>query len=87
MKAGCDKGHIPLNETRRCQKNGYTCSLMDGENCCSTRKIETRDCIPCDETRHKKPSGTTYTTPGSCDYEEGTFYMTKIYQFSSPSFG
>lgn len=65
-EVGCGKGELPLNETRQCQLNGYTCTDYDGPSCCNGRNSETRSCVPCDETGYKAPVGYVYTKVGSC---------------------
>ena len=32
-------------------------------------------CIPCDETRYKKPIGTKYNKAGTCEYESGVYLL------------
>ena len=71
----CNKGELPLYDTKECQSNGYTCVHSDGSACCSGRQQETRPCVPCDETRLKKTDGLQYTTPGACDAAQGTYCM------------
>ena len=71
----CNKGELPLYDTKECQSNGYTCVHSDGSACCSGRQQETRPCVPCDETRLKKTDGLQYTTPGACDATQGTYCM------------
>ena len=73
MDTSCNIGEIPLNETRKCQKNGYTCHLLDGPKCCKNRLVESRPCIPCDETKLRKPSGSSYSQAGTCEYLPGLF--------------
>ena len=63
---GCRKGELPLNETRYCQLNGYTCTIYDGPACCQGRSEETRPCVPCDETKLRKTDVLQYTTEGTC---------------------
>ena len=71
----CEKGEIPLKETQKCQLDGYTCTLGDGENCCIGREEEIRMCIPCDETMYKKLIGTRYNKAGTCEYESGVYLV------------
>ena len=66
---------IPLSQTQKCQSNGYTCTLDDGPKCCEKRKPETRVCVPCDETRYKKPIGAYYIKAGTCQYISGGILM------------
>ena len=65
----CSAGELALRDTFGCQLNGYTCTTGDGPRCCEGRQHETRNCVPCDETMHKKPKGTKYTTSGNCDFD------------------
>ena len=65
----CSVGELPLEDTFKCQLNGYTCTNGDGPQCCSGRDTETRRCVPCEETMHKKPKGTKYTTRGKCTFQ------------------
>ena len=62
-------GELHFENTFKCQLNGYTCTEGDGIECCEGREVETRRCVPCDETIHKKPLQTIYTTAGRCDFE------------------
>ena len=62
-------GHLALENTRKCQKNGYVCSTGDEDDCCRDKDTETRRCIPCDETRHKKPNESMYINLGNCDFK------------------
>jgi len=65
----CPVGELALEDTLKCQLNGYTCTPGDGGKCCDGRQEETRKCVPCDETHQKKPKGTTYTRSGTCKFE------------------
>ena len=65
----CSIGELALQDTLQCQLNGYTCTNGDGARCCDGREDETRRCVPCDETRHKKPNGMKYVTPGNCEFD------------------
>ena len=65
----CSIGELALNDTLKCQSNGYTCTDGDGKKCCNGTNVEVRSCIPCDQTRRKKPKMARYTTPGTCDFE------------------
>ena len=76
----CSVGELALRDTFGCQLNGYTCTNGDGHRCCEGRQHETRNCVPCDETMHKKPKGTKYTTAGNCDFDS-------IYQSPPPLLG
>ena len=70
----CLPGELPLKDTMKCQKDGYTCILAgDGYQCCAGREPETRECVPCDQTMQKKPRGTKYVTAGTCDYERAYY--------------
>ena len=70
VKSTCQKGELSLIDTHKCHRNGYVCSIGDKEDCCDGKKIETRKCIPCDETRHKKPDGSEYIENGNCEYKK-----------------
>ena len=63
----CPLGHLALQDTRKCQLDGYVCSIGDKEDCCNGKDVETRPCVPCDETRHRKTNGSEYINLGSCD--------------------
>ena len=65
----CSFGELPLQDTRGCQSNGYTCTDGDGPSCCEGRPEELRNCVPCDETMQIKPNGAVYTTAGNCDFQ------------------
>ena len=64
----CSIGELALRDTLKCQLNGYTCTNGDGTGCCAGRQEESRSCVPCDETRLRKPNGMKYTTEGNCDF-------------------
>ena len=66
--AKCEKGHLFLEDTYKCHGKGYTCSIGDNNDCCKGKNVESRKCIPCDETRHKKPDDSEYTESGNCEY-------------------
>ena len=66
--SACPLGHLSLENTGKCKSNGYVCSIGDQDSCCKRKEVEARSCIPCDETRHKKPKGTEYVSFGNCDY-------------------
>ena len=76
-----------MSQTQKCQSSGKTCVLggiqdgfgPDGSACCSGRSEETRSCVPCDETKLKKPSGSVYTMAGSCNHVQGTYFLFSVF--------
>ena len=82
----CSVGELPLHKTLSCQLNGYTCTEEDGAKCCLGRKAETRPCVPCDETRHKKPSNSIYTSNDTCQYIQGYELHKMLLRFRSHAF-
>ena len=45
------------------------CSIGDNDDCCKGKDKEKRSCIPCDETRYKKPDGSQYVGLGNCEFK------------------
>jgi len=63
----CAVGELPLESTRKCSIQGYTCTATDGPECCNGRVEEKRKCIPCDETRLRRDIDQVYKTADSCE--------------------
>ena len=55
-----------------CHSEGFTCvGKIDDVECCVGRMIETRQCVPCDETSLKRPDPSyEYTKVNWCSYKK-----------------